>query len=105
MIKKNVYSIGLHVKYPLFLSDFNETWLFSTDIRKIRKYQISWESAQWEPSRPMQTGGQTDRYDKANNRIHNFANAPQKQDQNFAVRVARPHRQVGRDSVVGIATL
>jgi len=20
--------IGLHVKYPLFLSDFNETWIF-----------------------------------------------------------------------------
>jgi hypothetical protein len=26
MIKK-IY-IGLHVKYPLFLSDFNETWIF-----------------------------------------------------------------------------
>jgi hypothetical protein len=22
--------VGLHVKYPLFLSDFNETWIFST---------------------------------------------------------------------------
>jgi len=26
MIKKNIY-IGLRVKYPLFLSDFNETWI------------------------------------------------------------------------------
>ena len=26
--------IGLHVKYPLFLSDFNETRVFSTDYRK-----------------------------------------------------------------------
>jgi len=27
-------SIGLHVKYPLFLSDFNETLNFSTDSEK-----------------------------------------------------------------------
>ena len=26
--------IGLHVKYPLFLSDFNETRNFSTDFQK-----------------------------------------------------------------------
>jgi hypothetical protein len=27
--------IGLHVKYPLFLSDFNEAVIFSTDFRNI----------------------------------------------------------------------
>ena len=26
--------ICLHVKYPLFVSDFNETWIFCTDFWK-----------------------------------------------------------------------
>jgi len=32
--------IGLHVKYPLFLSEFTETWIFSTYFRKPLIYQI-----------------------------------------------------------------
>ena len=31
----------LHVKYPLFLLDFNETLIFKTYFRKTLKYQIS----------------------------------------------------------------
>jgi hypothetical protein len=47
--------IGHHVKHPLFLSDFNDTWTFTTDFRKIRKYQLSWISVQCQPicSMPM----------------------------------------------------
>ena len=39
---------GLHVKYRLLSSDFNETWIFSTDFRRILRYQISWKSVQGE---------------------------------------------------------
>ena len=41
-------SLGLHVKYVLFLQDCNETWIFSTDFRDILKYQNSWKSFQCE---------------------------------------------------------
>ena len=54
-------NIGLNAKYPLFLSDFNETWIFSTDFQKKKphKYQISWKSVQWQP-RCFDTERQTD---------------------------------------------
>jgi len=32
--------IGIHIKYPLLLSDFNETRIFSTYIPQILKYQF-----------------------------------------------------------------
>jgi hypothetical protein len=64
--------IGLHVKYLLFLWDFNEIWIFSTDVRKPLKYNISGKSVQWEPSCSMRTYERTDRYDEANSRFSQF---------------------------------
>ena len=70
----------LHVMYPLFLSGFNETWIFSTHFLKLLKYQISWKSVRWKPSCSMRADGQTDRHDEANSLLFfffcNFANAP-----------------------------
>ena len=60
---------------PLFLSDFNETWIFSRGFRKIFKYQISWKSVQWGPSCSI---GQTDRHDEANIRVSQFWERAQK---------------------------
>jgi hypothetical protein len=70
--------IGFCVKYPLFLSYFNKTWIFAKYFRKILQYQISWKSVQWEPSpmwtqRDGQLDGQTDRqtdwHEEASNRF------------------------------------
>jgi hypothetical protein len=56
-------NIDHHVKYPLFLSDFDETLIFSTDFReKTLKYQISLISVQCEPSCSMRTDGRRDRH-------------------------------------------
>ena len=69
---------GLHVKYPLFLSDFNETSIFVDGFsKKIIKHQISLKSGQWEPSSPMRTDRQTQTdMTKLTVAFRNLANAP-----------------------------
>jgi len=62
---------GLHVMYPLFLSDFNEPWIFSTDFRKI----LNCQSIQFQPSSSLWTDEQTD-MTKLTVCFRNFAAAP-----------------------------
>jgi hypothetical protein len=64
--------IVLHVKYPLFLSDFNTNLIFSKDFRKILEYQISWKPVQWGPRCSMRTDGRTDGHDEANRRFSQY---------------------------------
>jgi hypothetical protein len=67
----------LHVKYQLFLKDFKDTWILSTDFRNKLKYQIPSKSAQ--QGSLIVTCGQTDGQADMTKQIvavHNFANAP-----------------------------
>ena len=52
--------IGLQVKYPLFLLDFNEICTFSRDFGTTIKYQVLWKSVKWRPSFPTRTERRTD---------------------------------------------
>ena len=75
----------IHVQYPLFLSDFNGLWIFSTDFRKKLKFQVTSKSVQWEPSCSLRTDGRPDGqtwHDDMTKLIvafRNFANAPKNQ--------------------------
>jgi len=74
--------VARHVKFPLFLSDFNDSQIFSTDFRNILAYQISLNFVEWKQSWSVRVGRrthgdrqtyrQTDWNDEANTRCRQF---------------------------------
>jgi hypothetical protein len=69
-----INTICLHVKYTLFLSYFNKTWIFSTHVREILN-QILWKSFEVELSVSIRAGGPTDMI-KTIVAFRSFANTP-----------------------------
>jgi hypothetical protein len=67
--------IGIDVKCPLFLSDFNETWISRQMFEKASNIKFHENPSNGSRVVPC---GWTDRHDKANSRFRNFANAPKK---------------------------
>ena len=55
-------------KVPVFLSDFNETWILWTDFFKKTCISSHEQSVQWEPSCSMLTDG----HDEGNSRFSQF---------------------------------
>jgi len=63
-IRSRMY-IGLHAKYPLFVTDFNGIWTFSTNFRKKKSSNIAFHENRSSGSRVVPCG-RTDRHDEAN---------------------------------------
>jgi hypothetical protein len=51
--------LSLQVNCPIFLSNINQIWLFSTDFPKTRRYKITRKSVQWQWRRYKQANGRT----------------------------------------------
>jgi hypothetical protein len=67
--------VALYVKYPLFLTDLNETLIFSTDFRKILGILNFMKICQL-TAELFHTDGRTERHDKANSSFSQFFKAP-----------------------------
>jgi hypothetical protein len=64
-------------KIPFILVRFNETWILSTDLRVILKYEIWWKSSSGSrvvpcAQRDRKTDGQSDRHDETKSHFSQF---------------------------------
>jgi hypothetical protein len=66
--------IGLHVKYPLLLSDFNETRIFSTDVENFSHIKFNTNTSGGSRVVSCESTDMT----KLIVAFRNFANAPKK---------------------------
>jgi len=102
---------GLHVKYPLFLPDFNETWIFSTVFSK--NPQI------WNFMKTRLVGATLFHADRRTDMtklivaFHNFANAPKRTvvyslrctiNAPYSLNTAQWRGKVGRHAVLFVYT-
>jgi hypothetical protein len=59
----------IHVKYPLLLSEFNETWIFSTDLKK---FQTNFMKIRHVGAEFFHADGRTDRLDESDSGFSQF---------------------------------
>jgi len=69
--------IGVHVKYRLFLSDCNETWIFSDRFPENFNIKFSENPSSWSGAvLCRETDRWTDGYGQVKNRFKKYTNAP-----------------------------
>ena len=83
--------LGLHVRSPIFLSNFNQISILSTDFHKHPQYQISQKCIQWQLHSYTQTVGQTDGYGEANSFFMQIFKSVYKMERIYAVMIKSKH--------------
>ena len=74
--------IGLHVKYPSFLFDFNETYFLDRFFEKYSNIKFHENPS----SCSMRTDGWTDRHDEANSRFSHFCEGDLKTNKSTSIK-------------------